>query len=201
MQLSMSLKKCGFSFNCAALLQQPELKPGTCPNYHTCRTAADRPDDESFELVIAPHPVQVTAIEAATLMLRMRGNPQSPESLGLWEAFDDLDRLLEDLQQHLQRIEQQADYIAPKGCEVHRYNVKRPAGIYEYHKLASSDARFEPSEQEDAVKVIHLSRAGDPRERSAKAGIARRNQLLKARTLLNNAGASLRAATELLSEE
>jgi hypothetical protein len=197
----MSLKKCGLSFNCAALLQQPDLKPGTCPNYHACRTAADRPADESFELAIAPHPIQVTAIEAATLMLRMRGNPQSPESLGLWESFDQLDQLLEDLQHYLQQIEQQSDYIAPEGCEVHRYNVKRPAGIYEYHKLASTQAMFEPSWEENAVQVVHLSRDGDPRVRSARAGITRRNQLLKAKTLLNNAGALLRAATELLLEE
>jgi hypothetical protein len=197
----MSLKKCGLSFNCAALLQQPELKPWSCPNYHSCRTATDRPDDESFELTIAPHPIPVTAIEAATLMLRMRGNTQSPESLGLWESFDHLDQLLEDLQQQLQQIEQQADYIAPEGCEVHRYNVKRPTGIYEYHKLASPQAMFAPSWEENSVKVIHLSREGDPRVRSARTGIRRRNQLLKTRTLLNNAKALLEAATELLLEE
>jgi hypothetical protein len=197
----MSLRKCGLSFNCAALLQQPELKPGTCPNYHICRTATDRPDDEFFELAIAPHPIQVNAIEAATLMLRMRGNPQSPESLGLWESFDQLDNLLEDLQQKLQQIEQQAGYIAPEGCEVHRYNVKRPAGIYEYHKLASTQPMFEPSWEDNAVKVVHLSREGDPRVRSARTGIARRNQLLKTKTLLNNARALLEAATELLLEE
>jgi hypothetical protein len=194
----MSSQKCGLSFNCASLLQQPKLKPWNCPNYHTCRTATDRPDDESFELAIASHPIQVTAIEAATLMLRMRGNPQSPESLGLWTAFDCLARLLGELEQKLQQSEEQEDYIAPEGCEVHIYNVKRPAGIYEYYKLASTQAMFEPSWEENPVKVIHLSRAGDPRVRSAKAGISCRNQLLKARKLLKNAEDLLEEVMELL---
>jgi hypothetical protein len=197
----MSLKKCGLSFNCAILLQQPNLKPWNCPNYHTCRTATDRSDDESFELATVPHPIQVTAIEAATLMLRMRGNAQSPENLGLWAVFDSLDRLVDELEQHLQQREEQEDYVAPEGCEVHLYNVKRPAGIYEYYKLASTQAMFEPSWEENLVKVIHLSRAGDPRVRSAQLGIHRRNQLLKARTLLRNATDSLEAAMDLLLEE
>jgi hypothetical protein len=196
----MSRRKCGLGFNCAALLQQAKLTPDSCPNYHTCQTASDRPDDEAFELATAPHPIQVTAIEAATLMLRLRGNPQSPESLGLWAAFDSLDRLLDEIQQQLQQIEQQQDYIAPEGCEVHQYNVKRPAGIYEYYKLASPQAIFAPSSEEHLVKVIHLSRAGDPRLRSAHAGIHRRNQLLKARTLLENAGDLLEAAIALIAE-
>jgi hypothetical protein len=197
----MSSKKCGLGFNCASLLHQPNLKPWNCPNYHNCRTANDRPYDEAFALATAPHPIQVTAIEAATLMLRMRGHPQSPETLGLWTAFDDLDRLLDELEPHLQQQQEQEDYIAPEGCEVHLYNVKRPAGIYEYYKLASTQAMFEPSWEEHPVKVIHLSRAGDPRLRSAKSGIHRRNQLLKARTLLSNAAGLLETAMELLLEE
>jgi len=108
---------------------------------------------------------------------------------------------IEALQQQFKQVELQADYIAPEGCEVHRYNVKRPAGTYEYNKLASSQALFEPSWEVDAVKVIHLSRDGDPRDQAARSGIARRNQMLKVRTLLSNAGALLKEAQELLAEE
>jgi hypothetical protein len=197
----MSSKKCGLGFNCAALLRQPGIKPGACPNYHACRTAGDRPDDERFELFIDSQPTPVTATQAATLMLRLRGDAQSPENLGLWEEIEAMTQQMKALQQHLQKIEQQKQYIAPEACEVHRYTVKRPAGIYEYNKLASSQALFEPSWEVDAVKVIHLSRDGDPRERVARAGIARRNQLLKARTLLKQASSLMETAIELLNKE
>jgi hypothetical protein len=105
---------------------------------------------------------------------------------------------IEQLQQQLNNLE--GHYIAPPGCEVHTYSVKRPSGTYYYNKLTASEAIFEPSSLEELVKVIHLSHNYDPRTEQAKLGIERRNQLSRVRTLLSNAVELLEEAANTLTQ-
>jgi hypothetical protein len=107
--------------------------------------------------------------------------------------------LIEQLQQQLNNL--QGQYIAPVGCEVHTYSVKRPSGTYYYNKLTASEAIFEPSSKQEKVKVIHLSNNNDPRTEQAKLGIERRNQLTRVRTLLSNAVELFEEAANTLSQQ
>lgn len=91
-------------------------------------------------------------------------------------------------------------FVAPPGCEVHQYNVKRPGRgnqgqpvvrIYHYNKLAARQAIFAPAHEPRAVTVIHLSRDDDPRNLEARAGIVRRNRLRRVANRLRAALHSL----------
>ncbi|MCU0566651.1 MAG: hypothetical protein MUF49_08650 [Oculatellaceae cyanobacterium Prado106] len=196
----MPQSKCPLGFNCATLLSQPGLLPESCPNALNCRSADAQSAAEPIQFTTAQDQLTLTIGQAAELMLRMRGNPQSIEGLGMLDAIAQLHSLLEQIQTRLTTFAQQQVYIAPERCEVHQYNVKRPKATYWYNKLASTEAIFEPAWESHPVKVIHLSRDGDARNRVARAGIERRNQILKARTLLNNAKNLLESAAHLLDE-
>ncbi|MEW6499378.1 MAG: hypothetical protein AB1589_43955, partial [Cyanobacteriota bacterium] len=75
-------------------------------------------------------------------------------------------------------------YIAVEGAEVHQYSVNRRGRLYQYEKLSSQEAIFEPVEQSQKVKVVHLGRSNDPRCLEAQAGVERRNQLTQLRSRL-----------------
>lgn len=131
-----------------------------------------------------PEFVRISARDAARMLLRQRANSQTPESLGLMEVVMRLEVRLEELSERLRSFE--GEYIAPPGCEVHRYNVKRPKGIFEYNKLTAREPVFEPVYRPGRVKTIHLSYDSDPRNIEARAGVVRRNKLTQAATQLRN---------------
>jgi hypothetical protein len=132
-------------------------------------------------------------------MLMSRGCPQSQQSLGITEQMEAIAAIVEQLHQNLNNLE--GHYIAPVGCEVHHYNVKRPSGIYGYNKLTALEPIFEPSEKQQKVRVVHLSHDDDPRNLEARLGIERRNQLTRVRTLLAGAVSLLQGAANTLTQD
>lgn len=193
----MPRKICGLGFDCASMMLQPGIDPGECFNYPTCGAAIKLTLDEEIELIrvreIAScqrqqewerreETFRTTRREAAVMMLMLRGCPQSSESLGVAAQMEAIAELVEQLREQLNNLE--GHYVAPLGCEVHHYNVKRPSGVYGYNKLTASEPIFEPSEKQQKVKVVHLSHDDDPRNTEARLGIERRNQLTRVRTLL-----------------
>nr|AAT41926.1 hypothetical protein [Fremyella diplosiphon Fd33] len=142
---------------------------------------------------------RTTRREAAVMMLMSRGCPQSAELLGLTAQMAAIAASVAQLHQNLNNLE--GCYIAPPGCEVHHYNVKRPSGVYGYNKLTADEPIFEPSAKQQKVRVIHLSHDDDPRNTEARLGIARRNQLSCVRTLLVKAVELLQEAANTLSEQ
>lgn len=198
---------------------QPGIDPSDCPNYRTCGSATELTPEEQVELVRVrevqhqhaaeaqeqarqewervQEQFRVTRREAAVVMLTMRGCPQTPESLGVTAPLEEIAIHLETMRSHLSQFE--GSYIAPEGCESHRYNVKRLGGIYWYNKLTAAEALFEPVVKEEKVRVIHLSYDDDPRNREGRLGIERRNRLTQIRTQLQMAEAALERAAALAS--
>lgn len=180
------MKRCAFGFDCSAMFLQPGLVADDCPNKETCKTLPDLPPlsrtwfnrDRIIEGDRIRERIPLTNTEAAIMMLLYRGNSQTPLSLGAIAALDALQITLTNLRNQLETYGT-TSYIAPTNVEAHTYSVKRPRGTYQYNKLASPDAIFEPSERTEKVKVIHLSHDTDPRNLEAKAGIDRRNKLLQ----------------------
>jgi hypothetical protein len=195
----MPQKRCGLSFDCASMQMSPGLDPGDCPNYKTCGSAIALTPDEEFEFIRVRQQqqerVRLSRRQAARTMLRSRGCPQSAQSLGVTAQVEAIAQQIADLQMTLNLLSEQNSYIAPEGCETHRYEVKRPYGSYPYNQLAAKTAIFGSSHR--PVKVIHLSHDDDPRNLEARAGIDRRNRLLQARTQLNQAIEALTRAIDL----
>lgn len=187
---------------------QPGITAEDCPNAEVCGLLIELSEEEEVELVRVREErsrrleerLQLTNRQAAVLMLRSRGRPQTPESLGLVEVVESLAEKLEEVRSQLGQFEGKNVYIAPEGVEIHRYNVKRPRGIYFYNKLLAQTPIFEPAERQQQVRVIHLSKSEDARTIEGALGIERRNRLTQARTQLRNAEAALTQAFSLLSE-
>ena len=193
-------------------MQQPGLEPAECPNYETCGSASQLSPEEEVEirrvrlLEIENRRQEAERIEeiirvsrrsAALMMLMQRGNPQSWASL---IDFSEIETLLGQLRSRLDEFTQDR-YIAPMGCEAHRYNVKRPRGIYWYNKLTSKDAVFQPEVKQNKVKVIHLSHDDDARNIEGRLGVERRNRLRQVNAQIAAAENALRQAIELLQNE
>ncbi|MEH1916651.1 hypothetical protein [Nostoc sp.] len=187
----MPRKICGLGFDCASMMLQPGLLDcGECLNYKTCGSAIKLSPDEEIELIRMrllereriQETLRTTRREAAIMMLMARGCPNNAHSLGITTQMEAIAELVEQLREQLNNLE--GHYVAPLGCEVHHYNVKRPSGVYGYNKLTASESIFEPSEKQQKVKVVHLSHDDDPRNTEARLGIERRNQLTRVRTLL-----------------
>ncbi|MEH1861767.1 MAG: hypothetical protein V7L21_28085 [Nostoc sp.] len=202
----MPKKKCGLGFDCASMMQYPGVDSGDCLNYKTCGSAVQLSPDEELELVRIreeqmrqyQEQIRLTRRSAAIMMLMRRGCPQSPESLSVIPAIEAIATTLDNIRTGLTNFDGQ--YIAPPGCELHIYNVKRPSGTYSYYKLTAENAIFAPSEKEQEVRVIHLSHQHDARYIEAQLGIERRNKLTQVRTLLHNASTLLEEATRLLEQ-
>lgn len=193
-------KKCAFGFSCAAMMQQPGLLSSDCPNADTCGLISDLPEDYSITFYrrtvvdgqFERQAITLTGRQAATFMLLSRGCPQYLQDFGTLTALDNMTRVIDNLRSHLlENYDGHTQYIAPLETETHTYNVKRPRGTYQYNKLASPVAIFEPSEKTEKVKVIHLSHDDDPRNLEARAGIERRNKLVALTALLNQIEQSL----------
>lgn len=182
----MPKKTCAFGFNCGAMLQTPGLAAEDCPNRNTCGILTALTPEEEVELVrvhqLRCERFRVTQRQAAALMLKSRGCPQTPESLGVTAALSQVESQLSQLRARLSQLE--GNYIAPTDCELHHYNVKRPSGTYEYNKLTASTPIFEPSERREKVRVIHLSHDDDARNLEAREGVKHRNKLLSLNTRL-----------------
>lgn len=195
----MPIKKCRFGFSCAAMMMTPGLTAEDCPNRETCGVLHELTPEEQVELQRVRkiereryeaetqqqrvewervrETIRVNQRQAAAMMLLSRGCPQTPESLGVTDAIFALSCQLEELRSQLASLEE--TYIAPVNCEAHHYNVKRPRGTYEYNKLTAGTPIFEPSERSEKVRVIHLSHDDDGRNLVGRAGIDKRNKLLR----------------------
>ena len=150
----------------------PGLTAEDCPNRETCGILTELTPEEEVELIRfrqaqaqqwqeeleqreaeaerVREVIRVNQRQAAAIMLLARGCTQTPESLGVTEALAQVESRLDQLRSQLSQYE--GAYIAPTGCELHHYNVKRPWGTYEYNKLtaatpisvASPNSAFEP---------------------------------------------------------
>jgi len=132
------------------------------------------------------------------MVLMSRGCPQALDNFGLPDLLTSIESQIAELQSQLGTFIDDR-YIAPEGCEAHRYNVKRPSGVYWYNKLTSQRAIFEPEEQAAKVKVIHLSHDDDPRNLEGRRGIERRNRLGQAQTQIRIAEEALQRAVDLIN--
>lgn len=65
----------------------------------------------------------------------------------------------------------------------------------------SQSAIFAPAEQPCPVKVIHLSKNGDPRNLEGRRGLERRNQLTQTATQLRMAESAIAEARELAAAQ
>lgn len=182
---------------------EPGLEPKDCPNFQACGSAVVLTPEEQVELIQARHEENERLLEriwigrrqAAVMMLMSRGNPQNLEAFEVPTLANTIRSQLQTLEEALARLGEL--YIAPEGCEAHRYNVKRPGGTYWYNKLTSSTAMFEPAEKTEKVKVIHLSHDDDPRNEEGRLGVARRDRVKQIRTQLRVAEEALARAVEL----
>lgn len=208
----MPQKICGLGFDCASMMLQPGIDPGECLNYSKCGAAKKLTPSEEFELIrirteqIEARSLEIRRIEetirmtraaAATEMLMHRACPQSLQSLGVTSGLCGLDNLKSTLVQAIETIA--AEYIAPESVEIHAYYVKRPWGKYKYNKLTAADKIFAPSEKREPVRVIHLSHSDDARYLEAYKGIERRNRIVKARRLIQNATSLLQEAINIIT--
>jgi hypothetical protein len=214
--------KCRIGFSCAAMMQQPGLEATVCPNRSTCNAMVHfQPTQRATLVRVGGQGAGVEASltlsrqEAALLMLMDRGCPQTPNDFGVLTLIDQAIAHLTTLRSTIESTYQDG-YIAPEGCEVHEYNVKRPKTVYErdtdtgdlqaytvrmpyyYNKLAAPRAIFEPAIEPGPVKVIHLSHDDDPRNLEARRGIERRNRLMMLRSRLRNVEQGLRDALTAL---
>ena len=224
--MTMPKKKCGLSFDCASMMIQPGIDPVDCLNYQTCGAAYELTPDEQLELIQIrerqreeaqqereriEERILVSRKQAARMMLMSRGCPQSLDSLGITHVITGFTEQLSHLSQVLSQVTLD-QYIAPKGVEVHKYNVKRNKKVFEYNKLMAAEAIFKPVEKTrvvrkngqkitrsvEAVRMIHLSRDEDARNIVARESIELRNKLSKVETLLKNAQQLIDEASNLI---
>lgn len=188
------------------MMQQLELCVEDCPNREVCGIAQRLEPDAEFELMrggsSGVESFSVTRQEAAIMMLMRRGCPQPVSSFGLDEQIAALTTQLNQLTDEVAQYD--GHYIAPESVEAVAYSVKRPGrlvktpegpcreiNVYWYNKLMSQRAIFAPAEQPCPVKVIHLSKNGDPRNLEGRRGLERRNQLAQIATQLRIAESAI----------
>lgn len=198
---------------------QPDLKPGECPNYATCRRSTQLTPDEEIELIrvrqvqreeqerrrrraqqeyeLRQEVWRTTRREIALEMLMRRGCPQTVEQYIPNQTFEQLVEAIAQLQEQLAQFE--GAYIPPEECIVHRYWVNRGYARYPYNKLMASTTVFPAVEQERRgwTRVIHLSNDDDPRNLEARKGITRMHRLTEIRSQLQTAQAAIAQAIEL----
>jgi len=83
----------------------------------------------------------------------------------------------------IQNLHKEISFVAPPGCYVCSYVVKRPYAHYQYEKLMSPTAAiFQARSEKNAgklVKNLHLGRTGSDKHQAALAGIMARKQIAK----------------------
>lgn len=191
-------KICSYGFSCASMLLQPGLTAEDCPNQSVCGTIIQLTEEEQAQLYEARiennrrvvQTVLMSPQGAAQRLLHDRGCPQTPETIGIEESTVALIDAIAACQEMIADLT--SSYVAPPSVEAHRYLVKRPYATYQYNKLTSKEAIFPPQQEEQEVKVLHLSKDTDPRNILGRSGIERRNRILLLKTQIEK-------ATELLS--
>ncbi|MEW6495857.1 MAG: hypothetical protein AB1589_25555 [Cyanobacteriota bacterium] len=182
----MPKKRCGFGFDCAGMMMQPGVEASDCLNYEVCGAAQEYTDEDVIELVRVREErrerIRISRGEAARMMLMQRGCSQTPESFGVTQLISEIESTLNEIKEKFRQFE--GHYIAPSGAEVHQYTVKRRGRLYQYEKLSSQEAIFEPVERSQKVKVVHLGHSNDPRCLKVQEGIERRNRLTQSRSQL-----------------
>ena len=169
-----------------------------CPNQSVCGTIIQLTEEEQAQLYEARiesnrrvvQTVLMSPQRAAQRLLGDRGCPQTPETIGIEESTVALIDAIATCQEMIADLT--SSYVAPPSVEAHRYLVKRPYATYQYNKLTSKKAIFPPQQEENPVKVLHLSKDTDPRNILGRSGIERRNRILLLKTQIEK-------ATELLS--
>ncbi len=90
---------------------------------------------------------------------------------------------IDQLRQQIQSLHKEISFIAPAGCYVCSYIVKRPYAHYQYEKLMSPDVAIFPSRSQrnagKLVKNLHLGRTGSEKHQAALAGIQARKQIAR----------------------
>ena len=191
-------KVCAYGFSCASMLLLPGLTAEDCPNKEVCGTIIQLTEEERVELYAARmennrrvvRNIMMSPQGAAERLLRDRGCPQTAETIGIEESTVALIDAIAQCQELVADLT--SSYVAPPSVEAHRYLVKRPYASYQYNKLTSKNAIFPPQQEENPVKVLHLSRDTDPRNILGRSGIERRNRILMLKTQIEK-------ATELLT--
>ena len=180
----------------------PGLTAEDCLNQEVCGTIIQLTEEERAELYAAirennrriVQTVMMSQQGAAQRLLRDRGCPQTAETIGVEESNVALISAIATCQEMIAELT--SSYVAPPGVEAHRYLVKRPYGTYEYNKLTSKQAIFPPQQEENEVKVLHLSRDTDPRNILGRSGIERRNKILYLKMQIEKATEVLTKAME-----
>ena len=116
--------------------------------------------------------VMMSSQSAAERLLRDRGCPQTYETIGAEESIAALIDRIAQCQEIIEELTSNS-YVAPPGTEAHRYLLKRPYATYQYNKLTSKKAIFSPQQEEQSVKVLHLSSDTDPRNILGRSRIDR----------------------------
>ena len=195
-------KVCSYGFSCASMLLQPGLTAEDCPNKDICGTIIQLTEEEEAELYAARmennrrvvRAVMMSQHRAAERLLRDRGCPQTAETIGIEESTVALLDVISQCQELVAELT--SSYVAPPGVEAHRYLVKRPYATYQYNKLTSKKAIFPPQQEEQEVKVLHLSCDTDPRNILGRSGIERRNKILYLKMQIEKATEVLTKAME-----
>ncbi len=90
---------------------------------------------------------------------------------------DQLQAAIAVLQQEIQQIEAEGK-VAPPGCRVMRYQVKRKNGCYWYYKLQALEPIFPTGQSSDKLsKYKHLGKAGSYAQIEAVLQVARRAKI------------------------
>ena len=180
----------------------PGLTAEDCPNKEVCGTIIQLTESERAELRAARmennrrvvETVMMSPSSAAQRLLRDRGCSQTAETLGVEQSAIALIDAIATCQDKIAELT--SSYVAPPGVEAHRYSVKRPYNTYQYNKLTSKESIFPPQQEENEVKVLHLSRDTNPRNILARSGIERRNRILLLKTQIEKATELLTLAIE-----
>lgn len=147
-------KRCGYAFICSIMTGAPDAEQ--CPNYEECKGRTSYSDSEAAEILLMQRGCHTPATE-------------------LLDQLNKLTDLIMELTTMVDAIDR-SEYIPPLNCEVHRYNVKRPKGVFEYYKLAAREEIFQGVKKE-LTKVIHLGKAENELHLVASAAVERRNLL------------------------
>ena len=90
---------------------------------------------------------------------------------------DQLQAAIAVLQQEIQQVLAEGE-VAPTGCRVMRYQVRRKNGCYWYYKLQSLEPIFPTSTSSDQLsKYKHLGKAGSAAHIEAVLQVARRAKI------------------------
>ena len=128
-------------------------------------------------------PVPVPMVIAKEYRQAIRDNAKALGQLQHVLKINQTATTIDQLRQRIQDLHKEVSFIAPSGCYVSSYIVKRPYGHYEYQKLMSPETAIFPARSEKnagkLVKNLHLGRTGSEKHQAALAGLQARKQIVK----------------------